>query len=151
KIQGPAGGLTIDGNGARVFKVDSLASVAISGLTLTGGGGFENNSGVSGFPPFDGYGGGILNEGALPLTACVRAHNDANIGGGVANVGTMTLNRCTVSDNLAIQNGGGIYNEGTMTILSSTVSQNHSATPGTHNNVYNIGHLTTKRSKIQKN
>src|SRR5262245_56677906 len=31
KIQGPAGGLTIDGNGARVFKVDSLASVAISG------------------------------------------------------------------------------------------------------------------------
>src|SRR5262245_57690809 len=61
--------------GSRIFEVDGAGTtVAISGLTLTGGGG-TRESGVSG-DPYDGYGGAILNFGNLTLSGCTLGGNN---------------------------------------------------------------------------
>src|SRR5262245_48392179 len=45
-------------NGSRIFEVDAGTTVAISGLTLTNGGGTKLGGGVTG-NPYDGYGGAL--------------------------------------------------------------------------------------------
>src|SRR5579875_2510435 len=103
-IHGPAAGLTLDAQGkSGIFMVgdfgnDNDLSVALSGLTLTGGGGF--------------LGGAILNLANLLLTNCTLADNSADFGGGIFNVfGTAELANCTLANNSADFDGGGIFNE----------------------------------------
>jgi hypothetical protein len=128
-IQGPSGGITIDGDyNSRIFNV-SATDARISGLTVTHG----SNAGP---------GGGIyLQAGQLTLTNVVLTDNDATgssgHGGGIAvNTGTLTLDSSTISGNDAGGNGGGVYTEGSSsggvggggpaTIRNSTVSGNNS-------------------------
>ena len=52
------------------------------------------------------YGGGILNEGMLSMTAGVLSDNVAgSYGGGINNYGTLTLTDSTVSGNSASSRG----------------------------------------------
>src|SRR5262249_59078270 len=56
--------------GSRIFEVDAGTTVAISGLTIDGGGGTRvGNGGIPG-TPHDGYGGAILNFRTLTLSGC---------------------------------------------------------------------------------
>jgi hypothetical protein len=127
-------------NGSRIFEVDGAStSVAISGLTMSGGGGTRVGGGFSD-NPYDGYGGAVLNFGALTLSDCrltgstlggVNAvPNYAQFGGAVANFGSMTVASCDVSGNSAYgatPEGGGIYNAGAasaLTVLNSIFSSN---------------------------
>jgi hypothetical protein len=157
-IQGPGAGLLtiasqpyLNGifepvNGSRIFEVDGAGTtVAISGLTLTQGGGTKLGGGYTG-NPYDGYGGAILNFGKLTLSNCtlgpvviagvIGSGNTADIaGGGIANFGTLVVSGCTLSGNSAygvtttrsVGGGGGIYNAGTeagLTVTNSTFRGN---------------------------
>ena len=154
-IQGPGWGtLTITSprwadsfgngyNGSRIFEVDGAGTtVAISGLTLTSGGGTRYGDGVSGYPN-DGYGGAILNFGSLTLSNCKLGGaggtvfgNTAQYGGAIANFGQMTVSDCNVIENSAIApvhsvaEGGGIYNAGTMIVSGGYVVYNSAGTGG---------------------
>lgn len=105
------------GRGIRVLRIEDGATVAISGLTITGG------------APSPAVGGGVLNKGTLSLTESVVSGNLAMYGGGIFNdKGTLTLMNTTVSDNrptLEDPAGGGILDvEGRVTLIGSTVSGN---------------------------
>ena len=122
-ITGPGASLlTVSGNDAsRVFQVDQNVTASISGLTITGG--FVSGSGYAG------YGGGILNRGAMTLTNAILSGNTAVQGGGVYNAGTgsqATIAGTTLSDNTATHGfGGGIRNtSSTVTLTDCTISGN---------------------------
>jgi hypothetical protein len=114
------------GDGARIFNVNDFFSfttktVAISGLTLTGGD-VANNEG----------GGAIRNAENLTVTNCTISGNRAGLtnvtfrGGGIANLsGNLTIIASTISGNTSTGSGGGIYsNLGSLTISQSTISGN---------------------------
>jgi hypothetical protein len=123
-ISGPSSGavVTVSGGGlARVFIVNSGATVGISSLTITGG------------AVTNGGGGGILNNGALTLASSTISGNTATgsggNGGGILNGGTLTLTNCTLGGNTAT-NGGGLFNTGTLSVINSTFSANNAQTQG---------------------
>jgi fibronectin-binding autotransporter adhesin len=156
-IVGPGAGLlTVSGNlASRVFEV--TGSAALSGLTITQGGGGQGaaNSGaglrndhgtlslidctITGngmaddVPSFGTYAGGGLyaNGGTTSLTDCTVSGNTATNGGGLyANGSATSLTNCTVSGNTA-QNGGGLYiQHGTIAITGSNISSNTGVTFG---------------------
>jgi hypothetical protein len=133
-------------NGSRIFEVDGAStSVAISGLTLTNGGG-TLLIGVFNGHSYDGYGGAILNFGTLTISNCslgtdsINSGSDAYYGGAIANFGTMTISGCYVQNNSAWgtpAEGGGIYNAGVLTVSSSYVESN--SAPGGGGGIYNAG------------
>jgi hypothetical protein len=129
--------LTIDGPGARlvtvdaqqkarVFKVNSGATVEISGLTMRGGSQGGSNTG----------GGGILNAGDLILRNCavlentIALSNSVRAGGGIYNSGTLEVSNCSVSENsvpfAVAVSGGGIYNAlgATLVVNDSLITNN---------------------------
>ncbi len=158
-ITGPGAGLlSISGNNAsRVFFIN-YASVALSGLTITGGsastgGGLYNQSGtlsltnctVTGSSATNGGGvftGGVYNYdygytyyGTTTLTNCTVSGNSASTGGGVfsSSYGTTTLDNTNVSGNSASNNGGGVETVGydsTTTLTNCTVSGNTAGNNG---------------------
>jgi hypothetical protein len=128
-IQGPSGGITIDGDhSSRIFNV-SATDVTLSRLTVTHG-------------SITGTGGGIyLQAGQLTLSNAVVSDNDATShGGGISvNTGTLSVDSSTISGNDAGENGGGLYTEassagvggaGAATVLNSTISGNNSDSYG---------------------
>ena len=162
-------------DGSRIFEVDAGATVAISGLTLTGGGGTRDSYGVTG-NLYDGYGGAILNFGNLTITGCtlggstpvyygnagdtgLRGNTAAIAGGAIANFGTMTVSGCNVSNNSAFGDafkrggggGGGIYNAGTMTVSGSHVVDNSAGTGGGIENAGTAAALTVSSSTFSGN
>lgn len=130
-IDGPGANLlTIDqttSGGARVFQVDTSATVLISGLTVSGG----NANGATS-PANDG--GGILNEGSLALHAVTLSNNTAlEHGGGIYNLdGDLLVSDSTISGNAATNgDGGGIFNNaGTLNLINSTLAGNSAAANG---------------------
>lgn len=107
-ITGPgASQLAIDGGGYRIFDIAANTNVTISGLTISGGGGYDNN----GFDGMEGDGGGIRNYGTLTLHGCTLTGNSVlyHPGGAIANFGTLTVDGCSITGNSA-STGGGIYN-----------------------------------------
>ena len=119
--------LTFDAQDARrVFEIFPGKEVALSGMTVTGGG--ISNFGtltvtgatISGYK----YGSGILNFGTLAVTSSTISGNSAYHGGGIYSNGTLTVTNSTISGNSA-DRGGGIYNSsGTATVTGSTISGN---------------------------
>jgi len=110
----------IDGNGAvthdRVLDLIGSITVAISGVTITGGTMVQEGGGVH------------VNGATLVVSNSTIVSNTANSGGGIGDVGTVTLVDSTLSDNTAA-NGGGIAC-GDVSILRSTVSGNHADAGG---------------------
>jgi hypothetical protein len=141
--------------GSRIFEVGAGTTVAITGLTIDGGGG--TRVGYGGIPgtPYDGYGGAILNFGTLTLSGCnVGAavfvpvqYNSAQFGGAIANFGTMTVSSCFMAGNSAYggaigrtfvpSEGGGIYNAGTLTVSRCNMVEN--SANGAGGGIYNAG------------
>jgi hypothetical protein len=144
------GTITIEGPGAkvlivrrdakdpafRVFTVDSGATAAISGLTISGGNANE--------------GGGISNAGSLTVSDSVLSNNhNGVIGGGIYNTGSLVVSDSTLSGNFAYSGGGGLYNTGSLTVSDSTLSGNTSAKGG--GGIWNSGSLTISDSTLSGN
>jgi hypothetical protein len=127
-----------------IFGVNQGATVVLSGLTISGGGGNP----AQGFEVLSG-GAGIGNGGTLTVVGCViRDNHTAAVdfepeGGGIDNFGTLTLLDSTVVDNGAVGtgfgdlhipfangHGGGINNQGTALIARSTISGNQAGRSG---------------------
>ena len=121
-----------NGDGSRLFNIDDgnaaeEKTVAISGLTLTGG-------------DVSGDGGGIRNAENLTVTGSTISGNVAHgtlviqgyygnyyydhVGGGIWSSGSLTVTGSTVSGNTATGSGGGIYSTGNLTVTNSAVSGN---------------------------
>jgi hypothetical protein len=108
-ITGPAAGVTVNGNNASMdFVIDKGVTSTVSGLTVSGG----NNPG---------YGGGIVNNGALTLKG-VSVTGNTSYAGGIENTGTLVITNSSVSNN----NGDGIENKSgaVMTLTNVTISGN---------------------------
>ena len=111
---------TIVGPGARLLTFKGAGrgpvfdirggSLALSGMTITGGNGE--------------LGGGLLNAGGtVALDGVALRGNRALVGGGLYNDGTATLNRVVLSGNRALV-GGGLYNDGTVTLTDAFIHGN---------------------------
>ena len=106
--------LLINGNGTnRVLYVPAGLTVALKGLTITNGGAGS------------GFGGGILNYGAVILSQCTLSGNSAAQGGAIENSGNCFMTNCTVTLNKSQGNGAGIDdNLGSLTLTHCTVVSN---------------------------
>jgi predicted outer membrane repeat protein len=124
-IEATTGTATISGGGlSRVFETHW--AVNLNGLTLTGG-------------KAAGWGGAILDEGALTVSNCTLSGNSASFAGGaiakrMGNV-TLTVSFCTFSDNSAGEYGGAICDDSggagdTLRIAESTFSGNSASWAG---------------------
>ncbi|MGB7951982.1 MAG: choice-of-anchor Q domain-containing protein, partial [Candidatus Binatia bacterium] len=133
---GGAATTIIDGNktlrpNREVLRIDSGATVSISGVTIR-----------------NGRGGGIRNTGTLTLTNITVSGNSGDFGGGIRNFGTLTLTNSTVSGNGADSSGGGIRNSGTLTLTNSTVSGNSGGLGG---GIFNADTLTLTNITVSGN
>jgi predicted outer membrane repeat protein len=121
-----ANNLTISGGiGTNRIFYNNLATVTISGVTLTGGDGTSlvNN----------GNGGAIYsNGGSLTLDSVNVTNNIATQGGGVyVTDGTISITNSTFSNNISRNGGGGaIFLGSTSSIINSTFSANSAAGSG---------------------
>ena len=161
-ITGPgADSLTVERGSAAVFRIFSVASgavVGMSGLTI------DNGSEVQG--------GGIDNAGTLTVSGSTLSGNSAagsgNVsgdGGAIYNAGTLTVSGSTLSGNSATGSpsfgptgiGGGIYNAGTLTVSGSILSGNSaggsdiSSGAGSGGAIANAGTLTVSGSTLSGN
>jgi hypothetical protein len=173
-ISGPgAGVLAVSGNqSSRVFEVESGATVAMTGLTITegripadveeGGGGVRNfgtltisDSVVSDnrTTSFDNSsGGGIQNSGSLTVTNSLVTRNQAErFGGGIASgpspSSSLTLVNTRVIGNIAGEAGGGITG-GPLLIENSIIKENFASEVG---GINANGSLTIRGSEISRN
>ena len=131
-ISGPGAALlTVSGNNTfGLLKINSGATTAISGLTLTHGNNINNTQGEGG--------GAVYNDGTLTMSNCIVTGNTASSawgGGGISNHGTATLTNSTISSNTSngngvIGGGGGVSNLGTLTVADCTISGNSSTQSG---------------------
>ncbi|MFO0957351.1 MAG: choice-of-anchor Q domain-containing protein [Isosphaeraceae bacterium] len=150
---GPGAGLlTLSGNNAgRVVDVQG-GSLAMQGVTITGGnaaggGGIRFSGGrlvmtdavVTGNKAVGGDGGGLLVlSGAALLNNVSLTGNRVDVvaggagqyGGGLASRGSTTLTGCTVSGNSAISGGGLAANAGNLVLTNCTVTGNTALGPG---------------------
>ena len=148
-----AAGITIDADQwSRVMGITPDNTVALHGLTLTGGRTEDGSDGVAGGS--GGGGGAILNSGTLSLSACTLSQNSTGdggngediagsggSGGAIFNFGTLSLSACTLSQNSTGDggdggsgsggSGGAIFNDGTLSLSACTLSLNSSGAGGT--------------------
>ncbi|MGH7789821.1 MAG: choice-of-anchor Q domain-containing protein [Candidatus Binatia bacterium] len=103
--------LKVSGNGnSRVFLVDAGTSVALYGMTITGG-----NGGLAG--------GGVVNGGTLTLSGCRVTGNTADHGSGVFNLGTLDVSTSLIDANSGY--GGALTNfNGHLNVARSTIANN---------------------------
>jgi len=180
-VGGGAATTTIDASGItdRALDVRGAVTVAVSGVTITGGSGDRDNAEGSNSPQ---TGGGVsLSGGTLTLTDCAVSGNHAYFalppnsgaahGGGIYNSGgQLTLKNTTVSGNRLFMagdpnpiggDGGGIFNYGgQLTLINSSVVGNLNTNgvgggvwngPGIINNARQAGTLTATGSTINGN
>jgi predicted outer membrane repeat protein len=111
--------LTISGGGATSdLRVDPLATVSFSGLSINDGADF--------------LGSGIDNLGSVSLSDCILSNNvsSSGLGGAIFDSGTLSVTDSTFSNNTGSY-GGAIYADGdTLTISGSTFSDNSTDTDG---------------------
>ncbi len=158
-ITGPgADKLTVQRNAGggfyRIFRVTTVGTVDVSGLTIARGL-------VGQVDPSD-DGGGIenLNAGTVNVTNSIVSGNSASSGGGIANMssGTVSVTNSTITGNstnvivAGSKVGGGIYNHatGTVNVTNSMISGNSSSGPAS-GGISNYGTLTVAVSTLSGN
>jgi hypothetical protein len=126
------------GNGARIFNIQvpiATRTVALSGLTLTGG------------DVASAYGGGaILNRENLTITGCTIENNRAtDRGGGITNMGgSLSVIASTINGNLSGNHGGGLYSKyGSLTVAHSTISSNSAGVSNSGGGIFSTSSPTT--------
>src|SRR5436190_5943211 len=134
----------------RIFHITPNHTVAINGLTISGGNLPKN-------APFP-SGAGIFNEqGMLTIENCTVSSNSCfNDGGGISNTGTLAVSHSAIIGNHAGFYGGGISSTVTLTIMNSTVRYNESGASGGGESgfgggIYNGGMAVIVSSTIDNN
>jgi hypothetical protein len=151
-LNGAGSASTIINGGAldRVFHVTGAYTVAISGVTITGGTAADFGGGIlNGFTPFS----GILNGGTLTVTDSIISGNTSNFeGGGIYTIGgALTVTNSTIGGNNAYK-AGGIFNWlSTVTVTNSTISGNTSIEAPQAGGIFSYGWLTVTNSTISGN
>ena len=162
-IQGPgANVLDVDANSAsRVFNISTGDTVAISGMTISGG--VQPTSGMTLPPAING--GGIQNNGTLTVTDCTLSNDKAlsNIrayllgiplgGGGIDNQGTLNVIGTTFIGD-ASSNGSAVLAEGKATNLVNCTFTNCTDSPFTAGSVIGMaagGSLSITNCSIANN
>jgi len=141
-VMGSSAATTIvDGGGTKtVFTIPRGATVSLSNLTI-------RNGYLHGY----GYGGGILNLGALAINNSTISGNRAFVGAGIENGGSLIISNSTISGNSTNGGGGGaIDNNGTLIANNSTISGN-SALPGGGGIGNPYGRMSINNSTISGN
>jgi phospholipase/lecithinase/hemolysin len=118
-VDGPAGGLTLDGQGrTRLFNVAAGADVTLEFLALTNGAANQ--------------GGAIYNAGDLNLIGVSVSHSTASQGGAVYNAGSLQALGSLFYANEAGGEGGAIYTAagGDVRLALSLVTGNRAARGG---------------------
>ena len=127
-IAGPGpNNLSVSGNNSsRVFQIAGGVTVALSGLTVSGGqapdGAAGTNAATPGWPGGDG--GGIYNSGTLALTNCVITGCRSGQGGAGFSYQNFLPPASGTSNGGPGGNGGGIYNAGGLTLMACTLNYN---------------------------
>jgi hypothetical protein len=167
-INGPAAGVTINGggpgaNGHTVFEISPQATVALNGLTITGGVASIPDPNIVQNVSYPQYAGGgiFIYAGNVQITNCIVEDNSANFAGGgiysfdtagygVNGFGRVTLSNVTISGNTVSSanhtaqfnpyGGGGICNDSqsSMTLTNVTLSGNV-AVPNSNATLPNAG------------
>jgi hypothetical protein len=145
-IDGAGNGITVNGGGNQVFRIEAGSVVHINALTITGGvGGIFNqgsltlsNSTVTGNSAVDG--GGIRNasSGTMTMSGDTINNNQAQAGGSICNDGMLTILNCTIAANAATL-GGGIFNDGVLLMGNSTVASNTALANGDGGGIFTFG------------
>ena len=92
------------------------ASVEVSGVTISGGGGD--------YYGYSSQGGGIYNLGKLSLRESAVVGNRADTGGGIYSEGPLEIFESTIAGNVGV--GAGVYQHGSpITVANSTISGNN--------------------------
>ena len=141
-IQGPATGLTIDGNNAvTVFHVNVGVTATLGNLTIAHGNGFGT--------------GGIYNTGTLTVQNCTLTGNTSSAASGAVGgiddaSGTLTVQNCTFLGNTGTDGGAIGNNLGTVMVQNSTFLQNSATQQG--GAIYDHGGtLTVQNSTLTGN
>ena len=107
--------ITVDGNNqSPIFDVASIASVSISGLTITKG-------------STAGSGGAITVNGILQLENVEISDSHAAVNGGaiyVADTGKLYTMKVTITGSQAGGLGNGVYSDGVLSLYNSTIAYN---------------------------
>ncbi|MEX2308072.1 MAG: choice-of-anchor Q domain-containing protein [Pirellulales bacterium] len=145
--------LTIEGriaSPARLFQINSGATVSIKGLTMTGGRATSS-------------GGGILNSGNLTLDSVTVSNNTATqFGGGIYSTGSLTIENSTIAENWTSVSsnysagGAGVYQYGgpLLALSNSTVQDNwHVSTSAQGGGLFvrNVTSLSIVSSSLEGN
>jgi len=128
-ITAPNAGVTINGGGlSRVFQVDKLVTLSISGLTISGGKSASN-------------GGGMQDYGTLTVMSCDFAGNQCGGGGGAIEVfgPTVTITNSSFIGNTAGYGGAIDTEAGTLNVTGSTFENNQGGNGG----ALSLGSITT--------
>lgn len=124
--------------GARVRAVPDYVggpTVAITGMTFTGGNGANGGGAIAN------------NSGNLVLTGTTFSNNTGVSGGAIFNSDSVTLSQCTFTGNTAnTGTGGAFYNDGTLLIQGGTFTSNSS--PSGAGAVYNDGQVQVTGSVL---
>jgi len=131
------------GNARRLFNVNTTRTLALLGLTISGG-------------QSAGSGGAIFNDGKLTIVNSTLTGNTAADGGAIAASATsasVTLVNTTISANTATGNGGGVaVLGGLLTSINSTVTDNRADNDadsnGTGGGIFHSGGTTTLHNTI---
>ena len=108
-----AADITIDGNAAQIFNVQSGGALSLNALTVTDGGGTRGGA-IQ-----------VQSGGVLDVTASTFTGNHASLrGGAIYSDGTATITNSTFSGNSSAASGGAIHTQGFMTIVNSTIAGN---------------------------
>jgi predicted outer membrane repeat protein len=132
---GPAG-TVIDASGlvnARAFHVEANITVALSGVTITGGN--EAPLAIGGEIP--GQGGGIYSAGTLTLTNCVLSHNQAT--GDVGSAGYYIPPEIVFPSPGGPGEGGGLYVAGGSASITGSTFLANQATGGRGGDWHGLG------------
>lgn len=132
------GGNGSSGNQLSVLTVSSGQTLALYGLTVSGGysasgAGINAGSGstlsVLSSAVNSNTGGGIYNGGQSTIIGSTVSGNSASNGAGIDNAGTMSISESavygnTVPSSVSTGSGAGILNSGTLTVTGSTIANN---------------------------
>jgi hypothetical protein len=159
---GPSNGTGGDGGGIYVFGgTTNLTSVTINNNSIGSGNGGSGgglyvrgtttvnikssaitNNTAGGTTPFEGFGGGVFNNGLLTIVSSeISGNTSLAFGGGIMNQGTgnLTLVNSTVSGNTGVQSHGISNDSGTTMVLSNCTITNNSPSAGTGFGIQTFG------------
>jgi hypothetical protein len=126
-------GLTLDGNGGRIFEVAPEGELILTGITLTGG--------------HSEYGGAIFNRGRLVVDSLTLMNNHAiGQGGAIFNAGgELVVINSSLIDNQATEGGALASQGGQMRLIHVTLASNRA---GLGAGLFSMGELYLANSIV---